>query len=112
MVTATHPPLSLRNTVAITRERGRVLCAHPQAHRHNAHNAVVIVSEHITQILESGTHTHITTRMTNEQTHKPSDTHEIQHHLPSVKAAHASRPHREPTNLRKWNTHTYHNKGD
>ena len=30
--------------------------------------------------------------MTNEQTHKPSDAHEIQHHIPSVKVAHASRP--------------------
>ena len=31
-----------------------------------------------TQILEGGTHTHNTTRVTNEQTHKPSDTHETQ----------------------------------
>ena len=46
--------------------------------------------------------THITqqTRMTNEQTceqtHKPSDAHETQHDIPSVKDAHAPRPHREP----------------
>ena len=34
--------------------------------------------------------------MTNEQTHKQSDAYETQHHIPSVKVAHASRPHREP----------------
>ena len=32
--------------------------------------------------------------MTNEQTHKPSDTHETQHHIPSVKVAHACSPAR------------------
>ena len=34
-----------------------------------------------TQILESGTHTRNTTRMTNEQTHKPSDAHETHTNL-------------------------------
>ena len=45
--------------------------------------------------VESGAHTHNTTRMTNEQTHTPLDAHETQHHIPSVKVAHASHPHRE-----------------
>ena len=45
-----------------------------------------IHAHQIGQILESGTHAHNTTRMTNEQTHKPSDAHETQHHIPSMHA--------------------------
>ena len=41
--------------------------------------------QHTPNLRKRNTHTHNTTRMTNEQTHKPSGAHETQHHIPSVK---------------------------